>query len=224
VAIREGRWKIGMDEQKWLPKFDYYLDESDPDVVVLRRQDSSFVAAFSARGATKEGILEAAYEDYRHLPWRLRAGVERASFLDELSEHAAIVERSGTIVAANKAWKRFAKDNEADLSKISEGANYLDVCDRATGEQSEDARSFAEGLRSVLSDEEERFAMEYPCHSPTEKRWFVGRVGRLADGDTLLALVTHENVTGRRVRRQRAVKQGDVRRMNLPCTPVNREG
>ncbi len=50
-----------------LPKFDYHLDESDPDVVVLRRQDGAFVAAFSARGATKEGIVEAAEEDYRAL-------------------------------------------------------------------------------------------------------------------------------------------------------------
>ena len=50
-----------------LPKFDYYLDESDPDVVVLRRQDGAFVAAFSARGATREGIVEAAKEDYERL-------------------------------------------------------------------------------------------------------------------------------------------------------------
>ena len=50
-----------------LPKFDYYLDESDPDVLVLRRQDDSFVAAFSARGATKEGVVEAAKEDYSAL-------------------------------------------------------------------------------------------------------------------------------------------------------------
>jgi hypothetical protein len=49
------------------PKFDYYLDESDPDVVVLRRQDGTFVAAFSAQGATKESIVEAAKEDYRDL-------------------------------------------------------------------------------------------------------------------------------------------------------------
>ena len=42
-----------------LPLFEYYLDESDPDIVMLCRQDSSFVAAFSARGATKECI------DYR---------------------------------------------------------------------------------------------------------------------------------------------------------------
>jgi hypothetical protein len=49
------------------PKFDYYLDESDPDIVILRRQDGSFVAAFSAKGATREGIDEAAREDY----WQL---------------------------------------------------------------------------------------------------------------------------------------------------------
>ena len=53
------------------PKFDYRLDESDPDIVVLRRQNGAFVAAFSARGVargvTREGIVEAAKEDYRML-------------------------------------------------------------------------------------------------------------------------------------------------------------
>jgi hypothetical protein len=192
---------VGTEEQGWLPKFDYYLDESDPDVLILRRQDGSFVAAFSAQGATREGILEAASEDYRRLASHLRAGARRASFLDELPEHAAVVEGSGTIVAVNRAWRRFAKDNGAELGKVSEGANYLAICEGATGGQLEDARSFAEGLRSVLSGTEERFALEYPCHSPTERRWFVGRVGRLADGDNPpLALVAHENVTGSRVR------------------------
>jgi hypothetical protein len=54
-------------EELSFPTFDYHLDESDPDVVILRRQDGSFVAAFSARGATKEGIVEAAKEDYGRL-------------------------------------------------------------------------------------------------------------------------------------------------------------
>jgi hypothetical protein len=54
-----------VEDEPLLPKFDYYLDESDPDIVILRRQeDDSFVAAFSARGATKEGVIEAAEEDY----------------------------------------------------------------------------------------------------------------------------------------------------------------
>jgi hypothetical protein len=61
-------------EDHELPKFGYYLDESDPDVVILRLQEGSFVAAFSARSATREGILEAAKEDYRE---RLRARAAR---------------------------------------------------------------------------------------------------------------------------------------------------
>jgi hypothetical protein len=40
-------------EVKMLPEFDYYIDNSDPDILVLRRQDGSFVAGFSARGATR---------------------------------------------------------------------------------------------------------------------------------------------------------------------------
>ena len=45
--------------------FNYILDESDPDIVILRRRDGCFVAAFSASGATEEGIREAVIEDYR---------------------------------------------------------------------------------------------------------------------------------------------------------------
>jgi hypothetical protein len=52
-----------MDEELERPAL-YYLDESDPDIVVLRRQDGTFVAAFSADGATREGIVEAAKEDH----------------------------------------------------------------------------------------------------------------------------------------------------------------
>ena len=50
--------------EQMLPKFDYYLDESDPDIVILRRQDGAFAAAFSAQGVTREGLVEAAKEDY----------------------------------------------------------------------------------------------------------------------------------------------------------------
>jgi hypothetical protein len=67
-------------EVKMLPKFDYYIDKSDPDIVVLRRHDGSFVAAFSARGATREGIVEAAKEDYVKL---IEAKVESLGLREE---------------------------------------------------------------------------------------------------------------------------------------------
>jgi hypothetical protein len=54
----------GATQELHFPSFNYHLDESDPDIVILRRQDDAFVAAFSARGATKEGIVEAAEQDY----------------------------------------------------------------------------------------------------------------------------------------------------------------
>ncbi len=71
-------------EDLLFPAFNYYLDETDPDLVILRCQDDSFVAAFSASGATKEGIVEAAKEDYRerirnHLALRGKATKERYS-------------------------------------------------------------------------------------------------------------------------------------------------
>jgi hypothetical protein len=58
--------EVSMGEEM-LPKFEYYIDESDPDVVVLRRQDGAFVAVFSAQGVTREAIVEAAKEDYKAL-------------------------------------------------------------------------------------------------------------------------------------------------------------
>jgi hypothetical protein len=45
----------------------YFIDESDPDILILRRQDGTSVAAFSSSGATREGIVEAAMEDYQRL-------------------------------------------------------------------------------------------------------------------------------------------------------------
>jgi hypothetical protein len=58
MAATQRGWK--QVEQQMLPAFNYYLEEADPDVVVLRRQDGAFVATFSAAGATREGIVEAA--------------------------------------------------------------------------------------------------------------------------------------------------------------------
>ena len=51
-----------MDDPRFLSG-GYRLDGTDPDVLVLRREDGSFVAAFSAWGATEEAVRRAAEED-----------------------------------------------------------------------------------------------------------------------------------------------------------------
>lgn len=43
----------------------YSLSGSDPDVLALRRANSTLVARFSIMGATEESIAEVAFKDYR---------------------------------------------------------------------------------------------------------------------------------------------------------------
>ena len=50
------------DEPLRLPP-GYSLDESDPDVLALRRPDGTIVAFFSALGATPEALQRAAWDD-----------------------------------------------------------------------------------------------------------------------------------------------------------------
>jgi hypothetical protein len=69
LLSRENIEEKGMKEGLGLPS-SYYLDEFDPDILLLRRQDGTSVAAFSAEGATREGIVEAAKEDCRALSAR----------------------------------------------------------------------------------------------------------------------------------------------------------
>src|SRR3712207_2238292 len=124
---------------------------------------------------------------------------ERQRTLDSLSAHIAIIDESGTIVAVNKAWRRFAQASGVAEQNYAEGVNYLRVCDSAAGAYSEEAAPFAEGIRSILSGRREKFELEYPCHSPSERRWFIARVTPFAGGGSSGAVVAHENITERKL-------------------------
>jgi hypothetical protein len=45
----------------------YYLDHSDPEVLVLRRADGEAVARFSAQGYLAEAVEREAWEDHSKL-------------------------------------------------------------------------------------------------------------------------------------------------------------
>ena len=123
--------------------------------------------------------------------------------LDSLSAHVAIIDETGAIVAVNKAWRDFAEANGVAAQNYAEGANYLRACDSATGAHSEEAAPFAEGIRSVLSGQREEFELEYPCHSPSERRWYIGRVTQFASDGPPRAVVAHEDTTERKLAEER---------------------
>lgn len=122
-----------------------------------------------------------------------------AATLDALSEHVAVLDARGTVVAANRAWREFAVANSPSPQGLGEGANYFAACARATGAGAEDAARFAAGLRAVIGGEQVEFSLEYPCHSPVEQRWFIARATRFEFGGEVCAVVTHANITSRKL-------------------------
>jgi PAS domain S-box-containing protein len=122
-----------------------------------------------------------------------------ASVLDSLSEHIAVLDRDARIVAVNLAWRQFGQDNGAPTEVLAPiGMNYLDVgpVSGDTVAQTEGTEACV-GIAAVLNGQKNKFQLEYPCHSPTEKRWFRMNVTPL-QGERGGAVVSHLNITEQR--------------------------
>jgi len=128
-----------------------------------------------------------------------QAAAMQSGILNALPAHIALLDRRGVILAVNESWRRFAAANVLSSEDFFVGRNYLTVCDQATGECSEEAAGTAQGIRDVLEGTLPEFSLEYPCHSPTEKRWFRVMVTPLHSKEMEGAVVMHINVTPRRL-------------------------
>ena len=73
-----------------------------------------------------------------------------------------------------------------------------EVCEQSRGECAEEAPAVARGIRAVMAGETEEFRLEYPCHSPREKRWFIVRVTRFGAEGARRIVIAHENITERK--------------------------
>jgi PAS domain S-box-containing protein len=124
------------------------------------------------------------------------------AIIDGLTAHIAILDQDGVIQAVNQAWRDFAEANPPVTANVSEGANYLQVCDQATGEGAEGALEFAQAIRDSLAGKQGVASVEYPCHSPNEKRWFIARLSPLAREGPPYVVVAHEDITERKLAEQ----------------------
>lgn len=114
--------------------------------------------------------------------------------IDALPEHIAVLSPVGNIVMFNTAWKRFALANgDPELKHSGIGASYLDACVPGDDNNST-AEAALRGLRGVLGGMLPSFSLEYPCHSPTEQRWFIMNVAPL-HSEEFGAVVSHVNIS-----------------------------
>jgi diguanylate cyclase (GGDEF)-like protein len=121
-----------------------------------------------------------------------------AAVIDALASHICVTDRQGVIIAVNRAWRRFGEENGGSSCNSDVGVHYLRICQGSSGDGADEADDFALGVRAVLEGQSELFELEYPCHSPTESRWFLGRVTPLGveQGG---AVVSHLNITARKL-------------------------
>jgi PAS domain S-box-containing protein len=127
---------------------------------------------------------------------RAREADRQTAILNALPAHIALLNTEGVIVSVNESWRQFSGANSFTATDCGIGLNYLDVCDRVTGDGAPDAHRTAAGIRSVLGGAKS-FSTEYSCHSPAESRWFLLTVTPLAGVHAHGVVIMHLNITER---------------------------
>ncbi|MFO0929820.1 MAG: PAS domain S-box protein, partial [Gemmataceae bacterium] len=191
-----------------------WIVATDVVVDVLGRGNGASLAFQVGKGLAFIGLSTAAvyWLIARELRAARRAGTQAgeavrrsAAFVravgDSLVAHLAVIDREGTIVAVNEAWRRFATANtpasDPEHFNAWVGRNYLTVCQNSAAAGCTQAGETAAGIRAVLAGERASYGIEYPCNSPDEPRWFLLSVTPLQmDGGG--AVLSHQDITARR--------------------------
>ncbi|MGE3959692.1 MAG: chemotaxis protein CheB [Vicinamibacterales bacterium] len=125
------------------------------------------------------------------------ANARTQKVLDSMPQQVSMIDRNGVIVMVNAAWERFARENGAMPGHVGVGSNYFAVCSEGNLPPESEGHEAREGLKRLIAGEIDRFALEYPCHSALERRWFLMHAVRV-DG-TSGAVISHIDITERKL-------------------------
>ena len=128
----------------------------------------------------------------------LHESARQAAILNALPASIALLDGQGKNLSVNADWQRFGRANGAHYPGHDIGVNYLTVCEQARGDDAAEASQATAGIRAVLDGTVSLFTLEYPCHSPSEQRWFQMTMTPLA-GALKGAVVMHLNITERKL-------------------------
>ncbi len=128
------------------------------------------------------------------------------SAIDSLPSHIALLDETGCIVRINEAWRRFGKMNGYRDQAFGLGSNYVQVCQDAAQRNAEGAGQVADGINSILSERSRLYRAEYPCHSPSEQRWFTLQIARFEWEKQLRVITVHQDISDLKYT-QRALEQ-----------------
>ena len=162
------------------------------DAISVPESDGSQIVRLVLSDITKRKLAELALQTSEEF---------NVAILNSLSSQVAVLDLEGVIVATNEAWRRFALENSArpgqPATNTQVGGNYLDICQASQGDSTAGATEARDGILAVLGNRLPTFSLEYPCHSPAERRWFTMTVTPLDMGSRGVVIV-HTNITERK--------------------------
>ena len=151
----------------------------------------------------QQSLLEAKILELGQVESALQASnLYKHVILNSIMAEIAVVDRNGIIQEVNEPWRRFALENRVTPNEpvrhVEVGSNYFAVFETADFTSPEISAAF-KGIKGVISGTLAHFKIEYPCHSPTQQRWFSMSVSPLDKGAIMGAVITHTNITERKV-------------------------
>jgi len=135
-------------------------------------------------------------------------GIVRSA-LDALRAQICVLDSTGTVLYSNAAWRAFAATQDCTGIGLSEGNNYLAVCDNAGAHERVNGSAIAAGIRQVMAGQREPFRYEYGCNTPTGRCEFMLTATRFAGDGSASVVISHEK-TGVRERARRFPQLDDL--------------
>jgi len=143
------------------------------------------------------------------------------AILDSVNAEIAVIDRQGVIIAVNRPWQQFAEENcftNGELARnCNVGANYLAACQQSNHYVNGNNLNALEGIQAVLEARMESFSLEYPCHSPTQKRWFTMTARPLSSNEGVV--IAHIDITQRKLAEENLQKLTDDLSATLQAVP-----
>lgn len=119
------------------------------------------------------------------------------SFIEVLTDPCVVIDSAGIVLAVNRLWKDLPRRDEvAAIARQPEGTDYLALFRSSTNHTN--LERAIDGIRTILSGQQEEFEHEYIRSIPHTIRWFRMTV-RAWQQQGASALIFHRDITAEKM-------------------------
>jgi diguanylate cyclase (GGDEF)-like protein len=118
--------------------------------------------------------------------------------LDSVDHQIAVIDQQGQIQFINHSWLSYGEANGCVADVHWQSVNYLKICQAAADNGDEFGIAAFRGIDQMISGEVDKFALEYPCHSKDDYRWYMMQVSRSSINKIPYFIIIHQDISSRK--------------------------